>query len=141
MLASLNVCPEPIAKIWTGLTQKVWLGLGLVDYGRNDWDRLKIQPGGQDKFAFQWCRSDILAQMRGGETPLASHRAYQFILLGCSGVTVLFVRLCVCGSPRRIWRGGLCPFFSCRKGFLYLCQNKKKTKNKQTKIWIDYLFP
>jgi hypothetical protein len=47
----------------TKLLQKIWLG--LVDYGRLDWERAKLKDDG--KFAAVWCRNKFFADWIHGK--------------------------------------------------------------------------
>jgi hypothetical protein len=43
--------------------QKIWLG--LIEYGHNEWVRMKGRRGGLAKFVAQWCRNDVIVKMHG----------------------------------------------------------------------------
>jgi hypothetical protein len=113
------------------LIQKIWLG--LVDYGRNDWDRMRMQGGSSDKFSATWCRNSIIVQMLG-KNPIGISPALLARSISLVGVTVLALLLSVVLAS--VWfslagtgGGGLCPVFSAVKMYLYLFQKKKKKKN------------
>jgi hypothetical protein len=44
---------------------QIWLG--LLDYGRGEWNRWCRKPGGSLKFSSQWYKNSVLAQMSGGK--------------------------------------------------------------------------